>query len=259
MFKSCMNLRTLWLLAALLATWSTWAGAAAGVDLAWNHCRGKTGAVINRSNACTSTNGQQSLIASFNPPPGITQLEGAEIVIDYQESGGAVSCWWNFSTGAPRSAALRRFFVPPTDINGDVAIICGMCTIGPCTPFGDGSDGYYFLSKGGTGSGGGTVPVGNTAQLLGTVAIPAGSGTAVPADVQQYAFGFQILNTLTGPSCPGCSNTVQLTLSRVTLMQPGVPNTDLTTPNLGNSITYNGGIIATRNETWGSVKALYRN
>ena len=57
------------------------------------------------------------MVASFNPPTGINQLEGAEVVIDDQETGPSVSCWWNFSTGAIRASALTAFFVVPTDVN----------------------------------------------------------------------------------------------------------------------------------------------
>src|SRR5262245_3440782 len=101
----CKVLKTLWMASVALASATTVAWGAAGVDLAWNHCRGQVGAATIRTSACTATTGHQGLYASFNPPSGISQLEGAEIYIDYSEFGG-LSCWWNFSAGATRETAL---------------------------------------------------------------------------------------------------------------------------------------------------------
>jgi len=241
----------------LLALAATAASAAPGVDLAYGQCRGKAGATTSRTSACTATSGQFAVYASVNPPAGINALEGAEIYIDYTESGGALSCWWNFSAGATRAGALTPLPTAPTDVNGDATILCGSCALAPCpaTP----TDGYYFTGKAGSGGGGGIVTGANSGQLKGIVAVGSGTGTAVPADVQQYACGFRINNTLTGPSCAGCSNGVTMVLSRVTLTQPGVPNVDVTNANLGNSVTSNGGFTHTSSKTWGAVKALYRN
>src|SRR5262245_66214716 len=138
--------KTLLMAGALLALAATAASAAPGVDLAWTQCRGKGGAAVTRTSACTSTTGNAgSLFASVNPPSGVNVLEGAEIYVDYQESGAALSCWWNFATGTPRSAALVALFLPNPDANGDATVLCGACTAAPC-PVGDGSDGYYFAA-----------------------------------------------------------------------------------------------------------------
>lgn len=241
----------------LLALAATAASAAPGVDLAYGQCRGKAGATTANTNVCTATTGQRTVYASVNPPPGIFALEGAEVYIDYIESGGALSCWWNFSSGATRVGALTPLPLAPTDVNGDATVLCGSCAAAPCPA--NPLDGYYFTGKAGSGGGGGIVTGANSGQLKGIVAVGSGTGTSVPADVQQYACGFRITNILTGAGCPGCLNGVTLTLSRVTLTQPGVPNVDVTTPNLGNSVIYNGGFTKTSSKTWGAVKALYRN
>jgi hypothetical protein len=250
------TLKILCIASGLLTTAATATWAAPGVDLAWNQCRGKAGAVTSRTSACTSTAGTQVLYASVNPPSGINELEGEEIYIDYMEQGGSLSCWWNFSSGTPRAGALTALFLPNPDGNGDATVLCGSCTAAPCTP--NPNDGYYFLAHGASGGGGGIVTGPDTGQLKGIVAIQAGTGVAVPADVQQYACGFRITNALTGAGCAGCNNGVTLVLARVTLTQPGVPNVDVTNANVGNSVTWNGG-TPTRKATWGAVKALYRN
>src|SRR5262245_47871408 len=206
------TLKTMCIASGLLVAAATAAWAAPGVDLAWNQCRGKTGAATTRTSACAATTGQQSLYASVNPPSGVTQLEGAEIYVDYMESNSTLSCWWNFSTGATRASALTALALPATDANGDATIICGACNATPC-PAGDGSDGFYFLAKSGTGGGGAIVTGANSGQLKGIVAIQAGTGGPVPADVQQYACGFRITNALTGAGCTGCANGVSFTLS----------------------------------------------
>lgn len=251
------TLKSLCMASSVLAAAATAAWAAPGVDLAWNQCRGKAGAVTARTSTCAATTGNQAVYASVNPPSGINQLEGAEIYIDYMEQGGSLSCWWNLSAGTTRAAALTPLALPPTDANGDATILCGACSAAPC-PAGDGSNGFYFLAKGGTGGGGAIVTGPDTGQLKGIIAIGSGTGVAVPADVQQYACGFRISNASTGAGCAGCSNGVTLVLARVTLTQPGVPNVDVTNSNLGNSVIWNEG-TPTRKATWGAVKALYRN
>lgn len=219
--------RALGLAAVLLALTSTLARGAPGVALAWNSCWGQASFSPTKSFYCGSGVGGHSLFASFNPPPGIDHLEGAEIVIDYTDNQTSFwfPCWWNFSSGAPRNGALRAWPVPPVDATtGDPLVACGT------SPHTRTEDGYYFLVRGGAGGGGGTVPEGHSAQLRGMVAIPAGTGGPVTPDVQQYAFGFRIANSNLDPDCQGCITWVTLTLARITLIQPGAPNTVITNP-----------------------------
>lgn len=244
----------LWIAGAMIALSAT-ASASPGVDLGWNNCRGQAQTATIKESACLSTSGSQSMFASFNPPAGIQALEACRVYVDYMELGPSLSCWWNFSSGSMRSDALTVLALPPTDpVTGDPEIACGP------NPFVRGDDGYYFLNRGATAMSGGfglyTGP--NTGQLQGFVILKAGAGRPVAADVQQYACGFRIANTSMGAGCTGCLSRVTLVLSQITLTQPGLPDVDLTTPVFGSAIQWNA-ITATRNTTWGAMKALYRN
>lgn len=94
--------RVLPMAGALLALLST-SAFPAGLELAWNQCFGQVGTQTMRTSNCAVNTGSQTMIASFRPPAGITKLEGIEVYIDYQTSGGSLPCWW-------RSGSTRRAF-----------------------------------------------------------------------------------------------------------------------------------------------------
>lgn len=239
---------------ALLAMTATFASAS-GLELAWNQCFGQLGAASMRTSACTVNTGNQAMYASFRPPAGVNQLEGAEIFIDYQVAGGSLPCWWNLSAGQTRTPALVPLHVSPTDANGVPLIAC---------------DNHYFLDNIASGGGGMVVTGVDRGQLKGIVAIQAGTGTAVAANAQQYGCGFRITNaTTTGGTCPGCLSQACFVLNTINLaLAPGTPALALQAPHPGseNWISWQGssaqtgcpGATPTRNATWGSVKSLYR-
>lgn len=236
---------------ALLAMTATFASAS-GLELAWNNCFGPSG-VSMRTSACASNTGNQAMYASFRPPAGVTQLEGAEIFIDFQVQGGVMPCWWNMSAGNTRTAALVPLHVSPTDVNGVPVIVC---------------DNHYFLDNNAAGGGGMIVTGVDRGQLKGIVAIQAGTGLPVAAEAQQYGCGFRITNALT-TTCAGCQQAACFVLNTLNLaLAPGTPALALQSPDPGsqNWITWQGdgastqcpGATPTRNATWGSVKSLYR-
>jgi hypothetical protein len=259
-------------LAGLLVALSAQLVSAAGVDLAWNQCRGQRGAAMSKTSACLSTSGSQCMFASFSPPAGVQALEGCEVYIEYQESGGALSCWWTFSVGTTRNDALTVLPLPPTaPETRHPPIVSSRPTLpwireptiacGPY-PFVPSEEGYYFLAHAGVAaSGGGWIRTGgNTAQFKSIVVLRQGTGGPVTPEVQQYALGVCIDNTNTGAGCAGCLDGVVLVLTRIVLVQPGAPNIDLTTPVLGNAVLWNAGFPgSTATRTWGGVKALFHN
>lgn len=245
--------KTLLMAGALLAMTATFAQAS-GVELAWNHCFGQAGAASLKTNACNVTNGGQSMYASFRPPAGIAKLEGIEVFIDYQVTGGVLPCWWNFAVAQTRNLALVVQQTSPTDANSGLPVI--LC------------DNHYFLNNLAGGGGGGIVTGVDRGQLKGLAAIGAGSGLPVVADAQQYGIGFRITNASTGPGCVGCTEQACFVLNTINLTSFGVPNVVLQSPHPGsdNWVTWQGnaaatgcpGATPTRNATWGSVKSLYR-
>ena len=251
---------TLWMAGALLIFTATFARAA-GLELAWNHCYGQAGSVETRTSACTVNTGSQTMIASFRPPAGVARLEGIEVYINYQTSGGGLGCWWNFAAGELRNAQLTPLPVSPTDVNGNPLVLC---------------DNHYFLDHGATGGGWMTVAGVDRGHLRGVVTIPAGTGLPVLEQAQQYGVGFRISNGSTVPtaSCPGCLKSACIVLPLIRLYQPGLPDVILNSPHPGsdNEITWQtsqldacGSLpnpppppVPVLQGTWGAIKSIYR-
>jgi hypothetical protein len=243
--------RTLLVAGALLAMWPTPAFAV-GVELAWNACFSKPGAVGLATSACGENLGSQSLFASFVPPAGVDRLEGIEVFIDYQVEGSALPCWWNFAIGQLRRDQLTLLHVSPTDVNGDPLIEC---------------DNHYFLDNGALGGGGMIVTGANRGQLKGLAAIPAGTGLPVAAEAQQYGIGFRISNGSTTPpgTCDGCAADVCFVLNTINLTSSGVPNVVMQSPHTGSdnfvlwqTTAWEICFTPVRQNTWGEIKSLYR-
>lgn len=245
--------KTLLMAGALLVMTATFANAA-GLELAWNACFGQAGTVQTRTSACAANTGNQALYASFRPPAGVNAMEGVDVFVDFQTSGGSLGCWWDMSIANPtRNPALVGLHVSPADANGVPLVLC---------------DNHYFLDNGASGGGGMVVTAADRGQMKGFTAIAAGLGSPIPAEAQQYAFGFRITNIATVGACTGCTKTVCLVLNTINLTSSSTPTVVLQSPNPGsqNWITFQGdaqttgcpGATPTRNATWGSVKSLYR-
>lgn len=244
---------------ALLALTST-PVFSSGLELAWNQCFGQVGSVRSRTSACTVNTGSQRMIASFRPPAGVTKLEGIEVFIDYQVTGGVLPCWWDFAVGQTRSTQLEVLHVSPPDANGNPLILC---------------DNHYFRDHGAAGGGWMTVTGVDQGQLRGLATLPAGTGLPVTMDAQQYGVGFRIANGSTVPAanCQGCLQSACIGLTLIRLYSPGLPDVALTSPHPGseNWITWQGDVVGSPcsghapplpipvlQRTWGEIKGLYR-
>lgn len=246
--------RTLLVAGAMLALWST-PSFPVGVELAWNACFGKPGAVGLATFDCGENTGSQSLFASFVPPPGVNKLEGIEVFIDYHVEGSGLTGWWDFRIGQLRSDQLAPLYISPTDANGDPIVAC---------------DNHYFLDNGASG-GGGMVAGGfwgpSGGQLKSIAAIAAGTGLPVAEGAQQYAAGFRISNGSTVPpgTCDGCSNDVCFFVYSIHLTSFGLPDVILQSPHPGSdfmilwqSNAWQLCSTPVRLNTWGQIKGIYR-
>ncbi len=238
------------LMASVLLAMTSTLAFAEGVDLAWNACINQAGASDLKTSTCLVNTGGQAMYVSFNPPAGIQKLEGIEVFVDYQVAGGALTCWWDYSLGQTRNAALVTQHPTPADANGAPLIACGN---------------HYFLENASSGGGGMVVTGADRGQLKGIGAISAGSGLPVAADAQQFGMGFRFTNTGT-TTCLGCLQAACFVVNTVNLTSLNLPNVVLTSPNVRNYVTWQGNAAGTncpgatpaRNSTWGSLKALYR-
>lgn len=222
-----------------------------GIELAWNACFGRSGAQPLMLSTCDADTGSQSMFASFWPPAGVTRLEGIEVFVDFAVTGGAMPCWWNLSFGQIRNPNLVPLHISPTDANGAPLIPC---------------DHHYFLGVGAAGGGGMIVTGVDRGQLKGIAAIAAGTGLPVPANEQQYGFGFRITNgNTTGGTCAGCLSHACFVVNTINLTDFGEPYVVMQTPHPGseNYITWQPGdpyscFTPVQSRTWGAIKSIYR-
>ena len=115
----------------------------------------------------------------------------------------------------------------------------------------------------------------NRARIKGVFALPAGDAriTSVPVDLEVYSFKCNINNAKsTGlGACAGCSDEACIVLNQITVNQPSPdpPQTPITNPANNAYAIWQAwttadpnnqcpAVTPTRNQTWGSIKALYR-
>ena len=106
-------------------------------------------------------------------------------------------------------------------------------------------------------------------------ALPAGDAriTSVPVDLEVYSFKCNINNAKsTGlGACAGCNAEACIVLNEITINQPAPdpPRTPITNPAAAAHVIWQAwttvdpnnlcpAVTPTRNQTWGSIKALYR-
>src|SRR5882762_9232471 len=116
------------LAAALLLTRASPA-MAAGIDLFWNDCGLGATATTNQSFACDTNDGSHLLVGSFDPPDGLTLVNGMIAIVDLTSESCPMTDWWQFkNAGTCRQTALSSVAVP---LAGQVA--CGDLMQGQAT------------------------------------------------------------------------------------------------------------------------------
>lgn len=230
------------------------AASAAGFDLRWNACAADGGAA-NRSFACDTDEGTNTLVASFRLDQPITGMVFFDAVLDLIVANDqVVPPWWG----------LWEF----SDCR--VGALFGDVTIDPaavnCADW-----------SGGTGDGGvtgynsdGSIAPGDAAShrrilVAGIVNTP---GVDLAANQDYFLFNVHISNSSTTGEfgCAGCSLPVCIVLNSIRLSTVSAGVTTLATPTSpgNNFATWQGGsgadcmAVPTRQATWGAVKSLYR-
>jgi hypothetical protein len=244
--------KTFLITGALLALTATVASAA-GINLYWNECSSGTAPApaTNKVFACASNAGTNNMYASFDPPAGVTELNGNNLLIDLQSATNPLPQWWRFkNAGTCRATSLSA---------NTVFAASGACV----DPWSGGSPGIaaYVENPGGDPQ---------RARIAGSISIT--TGAPAPSGQEYYSLIVAINNakTIGTGSCAGCQDPVCLVLNEIKLTQPagtagGSPV--ITNPLTSNFVTWQGGAIGGAgcpgatpavNRTWGSVKAIYR-
>ena len=238
--------KTLLITGVLLALTATVASAA-GVNLYWTDC--SVGGATNRNVAFNVNTGNNVMVASYDPPAGLTMVTGNNLILDLQSASTPLPLWWDlFNSGSCRTG--------PTE---NTVFLSGNCT-------------DYW---GGGGAGGITAYLNTGANRRRIGASWSGNeATAGPQTpgTEYYSVNIVVNNlksTGTG-SCAGCLDPVCIVLNEILISQPagtagGSPA--VTNPATSNYVTWQGGAIGgngcpaatpTINKTWGQVKSIYR-
>lgn len=239
--------RTLLISAALFALVVTSATAGEGINLRWSNCLTDAGA-SNRSFACNTNLGSNVLVGSFELSSAVSNVSGQEITMDVQTDGaGALPAWWGFkNAGTCRMTSLSiNFVLPATAVN--------------CLDWSDGQSagGIAAYNIGFTSV--------NRARLLAVSAVPQSALANLNAGQEYFIFNLVINNqkTVGTGACVGCGTSANVVFGKLKVTTPVASNDfTLTNPSNGfdsNLATWQGGFpTATRRQTWGAVKALYR-
>jgi hypothetical protein len=216
--------------------------AASSLSIAWDTCLGDGGGNL-RAFACTSnlnTGANANVVVpSITPDADIANFNGFD-----------THCL--ITTGVP----LPAWYGVNGSCAGKTGPIAASSSQSLCS-----NDPFAALGGGGAVPLTGTdlMPNPNTVQVRFAFAVPAGSEQLLFAGTEYPTCNFTISNaktTGTG-SCAGCSEPAQIAFDMVTFGQAGGLATDVHGD--ANSRCYGNGVpVATKNQTWGAVKALYR-
>ncbi len=177
---------------------------AAGINLSWDDCG--SGGVLLKEFACAENEGDPfTLVASFVPPAGVTNMEQlvAEIWID--ETATEYPDWWKFGSicrSAADLAASLDYLSTPVSCETSPASYAVVSQT-------------YFYQPGGRFS--------DAHSELGVVVsyTEATHGVSVSPDVEYFAFKVHLARSKsTGAgSCIGCPSPMSIELQKVTLVQ----------------------------------------
>ena len=217
---------------------------AAGLNLSWDHCYADGSPVSNKSFACISNAGEESLVGSFVSPlayPGMVRMNAA---LEIQAATTSAFPAWLLAGGCAEAALQIGGYTLGTDLN------CRDWTGTIGAPVSITS--YVY-------------PAGNSGRELLQIASADISfpGSTVQANVEYLAFRLRIShNALAGPgACGGCSMPLTIALTNITVSGgPGAFTLILPVSGTSNQVHWqpSGGPTAARTTTWSAVKSLYR-
>jgi hypothetical protein len=246
-----------------------------GINVRWDNCYAD-GGVMNKAFACDTNTGFETVVLSVQLDTPMLDVSGMEIRVSLKASVPALPAWWEYrqsplSEGGCRETSLS-FIASPTLPSGN------------CVDWGEGRQaggiGAYRWDELGPGS----------AVLLIAAAVPSSSLVPQLDPVTEYIVGGLRINhakTVGTGSCAGCATPVCILFTSLVITTPVIANDRLFTTgangvdsqiihwqngqltNLVNHCTsthncttefdcVNISPTASRRNTWGEVKALYR-
>jgi hypothetical protein len=213
-----------------------------GVNLSWVNCAGASDGVGDLTFDCNSETQTFTMVGSFVPPGGISQLSGEDVFVDFVTDKPALPDWWRMETMGCRPGTLLCP-IPLLPLTG-------------CADYwgGDAAGGFNYLSNTGTGRG--------TVEII--AARPSTELGPVTAGQEYYAFELVVKSQGT-LACGGCRDGLCAVVRSITLTQPtGMGDYVITNSGARNFVTWQGGSSncpgahALKRTTWGRMKDHYR-
>jgi len=198
---------------------------ASGVALRWGSCEGQS----NRNFACDKSTGSELLVGSFDPPPGISQLLGIEVILSIAAADGTVPSWWQtFEPGSCRRSSIAAAF----DVSDQAEC----------------DDPWSGQAAGGTGQAAATLvsryDIGNPVglNLFLTTAVPLEAAQSAQSGRKYAAFKLIINHQKSSGAgaCSGCDTPVCIRLEAIRLVRPARVNKDGS--RTSNDIDLTGGV-----------------
>ena len=184
------------------------ASARAGpLHLRWDACLGDGGA-INRSFACDTNDGRETLVGSFVLARDMKQVSGVEVTLDVVAAGDALPAWWQFkNAGACRQGALTWSTDVPANAEHCVDWASGQAV-----------GGFAGYKAGAFGK--------SSARIVGVSAVPYNDLSELKGSVEYYAFSLALRHTSSvgKGACAGCRLGACIALRSVKLTTPVVAN-----------------------------------
>ena len=221
---------------------------AEGINLAWDRCWADGGTML-RTSTCTSNDGSQSMVGSFELLATQTEFVGTEIIVDACSMGEPFPSWWHFfNPGSCRQTSLSASASFVTDPPANC--------VDPWLGQAGGGLAAYFMFYGAWD---------NVRLIMG---FAVANAVPLPANVEFQCFRLTIDNrrTVDAGACAGCDVPVCVALNEIKAVQADGSFQRLTAAMPNQLVAWQerskdceaGFIVPVRNITWGRVKSLYR-
>ena len=226
---------------------------AAGVNLSWNACT-PDGGTQNKTFACNTNSGSNSLFGSFALASDMANVIGIEARVDITALADSLPAWWRFQGPNACRAAFSASFVFDSDPNSNCTDTFGSQATGAVAAVHT----YWTTPQ---------VPGGNpaTARALLVAAVPGSMAQDLSAGVEYHGFRLILsaIKTVGSEACSGCSTPVCITLSAIKVVASDNSSQVLSDALDANTATWQSaeqcpGALASQNVTWGQIRSILR-
>jgi hypothetical protein len=224
---------------------------AAGVQSLMGPPATADGGVQNKTFACNTNSGSNSLFASFALASDMANVIGIEAKVDITAQADSLPAWWRFQGPNACRGGLSAAFGFDSENSNCTDTFQSLATGAVAAVH------TYWTTP--------QVPGGNpaTAQALLVAAVPPSLAQDLTAGTEYFGFRLILYSTKTVGSgaCAGCSTPVCITLSQIKVVASDNSAQVLTDALVASTATWQSadecsGALAEHNVTWGQIRSL---